>query len=267
MQTYKQMKKKNNQSCRCCHSEVNEIFSGYLIGNNVRYFECSSCGYIQTEMPYWLDQAYAEAINDSDTGIMVRNQDNASIVLVTMWMLGKLNGILVDCAGGYGILVRLMRDFGVNALWSDRYCKNMLARGFEHSDEKADLVSAFEAFEHFINPAEELDRLLALAPNVLFSTELIAVPAPNQDDWWYYGKEHGQHIGFFRISTLKRLAKDRGKYFVSNGTSYHLITDKPVNQLLWKVFIRLKHILPIMLKHKLISKVMKDHHLIAERKV
>lgn len=253
--------------CRVCGSGVTHIFTGMLTGKQVGYFECADCCYVQTENPDWLDQAYSETINDSDTGIMVRNFNNVSIVLNTMWILDKLDGNIVDCAGGYGILVRLLRDFGVNALWSDPYCQNLLAKGFEYKDEKADLVTAFEAFEHFVNPVEELDRLLAIAPNVLFSTEIIAYPAPNQDDWWYYGKEHGQHIGFFRISTLQRLARDRGKYFVSNGTSYHLITDKPVNQMLWKVLIRLKCILPIMLKHKLISKVMKDHHLMVERKV
>jgi hypothetical protein len=257
------MNQKDN-ICRCCQNHAsNEIFVGTLIGHQVRYCECPNCGYVQTETPHWLGIAYAEAINDSDTGIMVRNQVNARIVLATLLMLGKLNGTLIDCAGGYGILVRLLRDFGINALWSDRYCQNLLAKGFEHTNEKADLVTAFEAFEHFVNPAEELDRLLTIAPNVLFSTELIADPTPNQDDWWYYGKEHGQHIGFFRIKTLEKLAQERGKVLVSNGTSYHLITDKPVNQTLWKIMIRSNIFIPFMLRRRLASKVWSDHNLMA----
>jgi hypothetical protein len=257
------MKIKNTQTCRNCKGIVDEIFTGKLIDHHVCYFECPTCGYVQTETPQWLDQAYAQAINDSDTGIMVRNQVNAKIVLATLLMLGKLDGTLVDCAGGYGILVRLLRDFGINALWSDPYCKNLLARGFEHSDERADLVTAFEAFEHFINPAEELDRLLAIAPNVLFSTDIIADPAPKHDDWWYYGKEHGQHIGFFRIRTLEKLVQERGKYLVSNGTTCHLITDKPVNQVLWQLMIRYNRFIPFILRRRLTSKVWSDHHLMA----
>ena len=50
----------------------------------VDYFECPNCGYVQTETPYWLGRAYAEAINDNDTGILVRNQANARIVLATI---------------------------------------------------------------------------------------------------------------------------------------------------------------------------------------
>jgi hypothetical protein len=245
--------------CRCCAAHTSPVFGGLLLGHNIDYFDCSVCGYVQTETPFWLERAYADAINDSDTGIMARNQANARIVLATMLMLGKLDGTLVDCAGGYGILVRLLRDFGVNALWSDRYCENLLARGFEHTNEQADLVTAFEAFEHFVNPAEDLDRLLAIAPNVLFSTDIIADPAPKQDDWWYYGKEHGQHIGFFRIRTLQKLAQERGKFLVSNGVSYHLITDRPVNQLLWKMMIRASKLMPLLLRRKLVSKVWSDH--------
>lgn len=249
----------NSITCRCCGGQSAYTQTGDLIGNHVAYFECPICGYVQTEAPYWLDQAYAEAINDSDTGIMARNQANARIVLSNLMLLGKLDGTVVDCAGGYGILVRLLRDYGINALWSDRYCQNLLARGFEHTGEPAALVTAFEAFEHFVNPADELDRLLAIAPNVLFSTDLIATPAPQQADWWYYGKEHGQHIGFFRIKTLEKMAKERGKFLVSNGTSYHLMTNKSINSFKWNLMIKGNRFTPIMLRGRLQSKVWSDH--------
>lgn len=229
---------KNQNLCRCCGSEVKKIFSGSLIGHQVQYFECSNCEYVQTETPFWLDEAYQKAINNTDTGIIARNQKNARVTLFTMLMLGEMDGNLVDCAGGYGILVRLLRDNGINALWSDRYCQNLLANGFEYAGQKARIVTVFEAFEHFVNPAEELDSLLGIAPNILFSTEIIAQPIPDQSDWWYYGKNHGQHIGFFRTSTLQKLAKDRGKYLSSDGQSYHLISDKPLNENIWKLLIR-----------------------------
>lgn len=251
--------------CRACGNQSLYLQSGALLALEVNYFECRNCGYVQTETPYWLVRAYAEAINDSDTGIMVRNQANAGIVLATLLLLGKLDANLVDCAGGYGILVRLLRDYGVNAFWSDRHCKNLVARGFEHTTETADLVTAFEAFEHFEKPAEELDKLLGIAPNVLFSTEIIADPAPKQEDWWYYGKEHGQHIGFFRIRTLEKLAQERGKYLLSNGASYHLITDQPINKAVWKLLIRANKLLPMLLRYRLTPKTWSDYLFVAGR--
>lgn len=258
--------KKETENCRICGKQSRHLQSGVVLDMEVDYFECPACGYVQTEAPYWLDRAYAEAINDSDTGIMVRNQTNVRIVLVTLLMLGKLDGNLVDCAGGYGILVRLLRDYGVNALWSDRFCNNLVARGFEHKNETADLVTAFEAFEHFEKPAEELDRLLAIAPNVLFSTEIIVDPAPKLEDWWYYGKEHGQHIGFFRIRTLEKLAQERGKLLLSDGRFYHLITDQPVNKTLWKLLIKSSRLWSILLRTRLTSKTWSDCILMVGRK-
>ncbi|QWD98814.1 class I SAM-dependent methyltransferase [Polynucleobacter sp. MG-5-Ahmo-C2] len=251
-----------NLSCRCCAEESNKLFTASLLNRyQVDYFECPTCGYVQTEDPYWLDDAYADAINDSDTGILARNQINARVVLGVMALLGNVNGTVVDCAGGYGILVRLLRDYGINAFWSDQFCQNLLAKGFEFSGGSANLVTVFEAFEHFVDPDIELDRFLDIAPNVLFSTEIIATPTPDQHEWWYYGVEHGQHIGFFRTKTLERLARVRGKRLITNGKNYHLITDQPVNQTLWYLLVKLNFLIPFFLKKKLKSKVWSDHFL------
>lgn len=255
---------KITEICRCCGCKSIFMEMGDLIGHQVSYFECDTCGYVQTETPHWLDQAYAEAINASDTGIMVRNQVNARIVFATMLLLGKLDGILVDCAGGYGILVRLLRDLGVNALWSDRYCQNLLAKGFEYTNEKADLVTAFEAFEHFVNPADELDKLFSISPNVLLSTEIISNPAPKLADWWYYGKNHGQHIGFFRMESLIKLAKSRGKNIVSDGMTYHLITNEKINPIVWKMVLRFNKIIALFHGKDFTTK---DHEFIVGNKI
>ena len=78
-----------NTSCRLCGSIAKYFQTGKLLDLQVSYFECAVCGYVQTESPYWLERAYTEAINDSDTGIMIRNQANAKICLATMVLLGK----------------------------------------------------------------------------------------------------------------------------------------------------------------------------------
>ena len=117
-------------NCRVCNAtNIEKIFSASILGRSVDYFECKVCDYVQTEAPTWLDEAYSSAINNCDTGIMVRNQANVGLVLATLAALSQINGRVVDCAGGYGILVRLLRDRGVEALWSDPYCKNLLAIG------------------------------------------------------------------------------------------------------------------------------------------
>lgn len=249
----------SNNVCRACaHVGLKELMQGTLLDLTVRYFSCPTCGYVQTEQPYWLERAYADPINVSDTGIMARNLMNARVVLGALWLLGGLRERVVDFAGGYGILVRLLRDYGVETLWCDQYCQNLVARGFEYNGETAHLVTAFEVFEHLVSPAAELERVLSIAPNVLISTETIPDPAPAHDAWPYYGTEHGQHIGFFRERTLERLAAAHGKSIVSAGGFYHLITDRPINELGWKVMVRLNRYLPYTLKSRLKSKTLED---------
>lgn len=244
--------------CRCCSGQARQVFRAPLLGNIIGYYDCSACGYVQTESPYWLEKAYSSAINDCDTGIMIRNQVNVGLVLATLTSLNIRRGYVVDCAGGYGILVRLLRDQGVNALWSDPYCKNLLAVGFEHAGEAADLVTSFEAFEHFVDPGLEVKKLFSIAPNLLISTELIASPAPSQDKWWYYGPDHGQHIGFFRLETLQMLATKFNKHLVSNGQNYHLLTDKPINSFKWNLSVRIARRLNRLYGCGLRSKVWQD---------
>lgn len=225
----------------------------------VRYMRCSQCEYLQTEFPYWLDRAYANSINDSDTGIMARNSTNFRVVLATMMAMGNFHQRVVDFAGGYGILTRMLRDIGVDALWSDQYSANMLARGFEHAGEPADLVTAFEAFEHFVTPAAELDRMLAIAPNVLLSTEIVPRPLPAPGQWWYYGREHGQHIGFYTVNTLRLLAASRGKHLISDGRLYHLITEKKLSRTVWRACLRAQALVPAFARKSLHSKTFEDH--------
>jgi hypothetical protein len=225
---------------------------------SVRYLRCQHCEYLQTEYPYWLERAYASSINASDTGIMARNLTNVRVVLATLWALGGLNMRVVDFAGGYGILTRLLRDVGVDAAWSDQYSSNLLARGFEHAGEPAQLVTAFEAFEHFVEPLVELDKMLSIAPNVLLSTQIVPDPAPAPGQWWYYGAEHGQHVGFYTVRTLQELAARRGRYLISDGRFFHLMTERKMSVTLWRCCLRLRRLAGILAARTLESKTIED---------
>lgn len=77
--------------------------------------------------------------------------------------------------------------------------------------------------------------------------------------------EHGQHIGFFRLKTLKFLAAKHGKYLISDGHSYHLMSDRPVNSIVWRALLKTKKILPGILRSKSRSKTWQDHLAISKR--
>jgi hypothetical protein len=251
--------------CRVCGEASPAIFEAPLLRHRVRYHECPDCGYVQTETPYWLQEAYGEAINRSDTGILRRNERNARLVIRVLAMLGHLHGTVIDCAGGYGLLVRMLRDRGIDARWADLYCENLVARGFEATqDERADLITAFEAMEHFVEPTVELAALLARSDHVLVSTDLIPSPTPAPGSWWYYAPEHGQHIGFYRPATLAWMARQLGCNVLSDGKSFHLFSRKPVSVWRWRLARRTARWAPIWARLMLKSRMWSDHRMMAE---
>ncbi len=253
-------------ACRVCGQPSPHVFDGPLLQHSVGYYECERCSYVQTETPYWLEQAYVDVINRSDTGLLRRNARNTSIVVRMLMLIGRLKGRVIDCAGGYGVLVRMLRDRGIDAYWHDPHCQNLLARGFEAgADERADFVTAFEALEHFTAPCAELARLLSRADNVLVSTDLIAEPAPAPADWWYYGSEHGQHIGFFRRRTLEYLAQQLGCHLHSDGRQFHLFTRQRIAPWRWTLARKTHAIAPLLARTRLRTKVWSDLDLAREQ--
>ena len=58
-------------SCKICG--MSSLFferAQVLRKYRVQYFRCQHCGFIQTEEPYWLEEAYTTAIAMQDVGIM-----------------------------------------------------------------------------------------------------------------------------------------------------------------------------------------------------
>jgi len=75
----------------------------------VKYFQCSLCGYAQTEEPYWLKEAYDSPINDSYTGMMMGNLWHGNM---TTTLIFNKKGLFLDYDGGYRVFVRLVGDIG-----------------------------------------------------------------------------------------------------------------------------------------------------------
>ncbi len=136
----------------------------------------------------------------------------------------------LDFGSGYGLFVRLMRDYGFNFYWYDRYCENLFADGFEADmSEHYDLVTAFEVFEHMEHPIEEIEKILSFSRNILFTTELISESPPEIGSWWYYGLDHGQHISFYTKKSLCLVAEKYNLRLYSYGNTVHLLTEKKID--------------------------------------
>lgn len=215
--------------CPICTSAMKVAFSAELLQRHqVAFSHCLECGFLQSEEPYWIDEAYSDAIAVADTGLVARN-NTISAKLATLLYFGfDPRSSYVDVAGGYGMLTRLMRDYGFNYYWDDKFCTNLLARGFEaeRCPQPFAACTAFEVLEHVHDPIAFIHQQLAHynCRTFIFTTELYQGSKPPPKDWWYYTFNTGQHISFFSQKTLVKLAEKLGLKFYSLHGLY-ILTD------------------------------------------
>lgn len=247
--------------CRICLNDQEHVFSKNILGKyRVTYYRCPQCGFLQTEEPYWLQEAYSSVIASTDIGYVSRNIAFAKKVEALLFKHFDVRGKFLDYSGGYGLFVRLMRDKGFNCYWHDDYCKNLFAQYFELNSLDAtqrhfDLVTGFEVMEHVNDPYTILDHIFEYTNSFLFSTEL----QPQETDlkeWVYLATEIGQHISFYTLPSLKIMAQRYGCQLYSNQKNLHLLTpkiiephpfQKPSRLSKWPLFRRIKR-KPVKLK-------------------
>lgn len=223
-------------SCPICSGVMHNCFQAKVLGKYLAQYEaCDGCGFLRALNPHWLDEAYTRAIANADTGLVMRNISLANkIARVLYWLMPERGqGHYLDAAGGYGILTRIMRDYGFDFYWADKYCENLVAPGFEYSSAIGHclVATANEVLEHVVDPKAFVKEVLGLsgASTLIFTTELYKGEPPQPNDWWYYSFATGQHIGFFQQRTLEKLATDLGlKFATSNGL--HILSKEPISQ-------------------------------------
>jgi len=212
---------------------------GLVLGNyNVGYFQCGSCRCLQTERPYWLEEAYSAGnLADTDTGSVMRNLNCQAVIYVATRLLGFAgNASIVDFGGGAGLLTRLLRDQGFDARRFDAYASNTMAQGFEDEGVRPDIICSFEVAEHLVDPARELAVLFNRgAQLVIIGTEMFREQGPS---WWYLSPHSGQHVFFYSEQGMAYLAKRFGYQHERIGSS-HFFLASPMGRLqgglLWRL--------------------------------
>ena len=226
-------------NCTICGGKLLNFATSTLMGlYEVKYFRCAGCGFLRTEEPYWLEDAYASAINLADVGMVQRNQRIAKISRALITLLFDGRGRFVDYGGGYGLFVRMMRDTGYDFYRTDKHCSNLFASEFEADLPTGggyELLTAFELFEHLVDPVSELKRMLEFSSSIFFTTELLPDTPPLPEAWSYFGLDHGQHVSFYTRRSLEFLAQQFGLRLYSDGKFRHLLTPKKLTPLCFRV--------------------------------
>lgn len=219
-------------NCNICQTTTSEVFRAKILGKyEAPYFQCPECGFLQLSNPHWLAESYGSAITALDIGLLKRNLELREVVCAIVRTYFNASAKFVDYGGGYGVLVRLLRDRGLDFYRQDIYAENLFAKSFDLADAgttKFELLTAFEVFEHLEDPVLEVEKMLALSDNILFSTELQPIPHPTPETWWYVLPEIGQHISLFSKKSLEALAKRMGLHLSTNGKNLHLLSRKKI---------------------------------------
>lgn len=257
--------------CKICKTKSEKVFSHKIINKyTVAYYKCNNCGFIQTEKPFWLKEAYENAINDSDTGLISRNIKISQITANIISFFFKSEEKFVDFAGGYGMFTRMMRDIGFDYYHYDPYCQNLFSETFDVRKWKAkdtfELATAIEVFEHFSNPLKEIKNILKNTnDNILFTTTLLPSDIPDPELWWYYGFEHGQHIAFYSHKTLLEISNKFNLNLYTDKKALHLLTKKQINSSLFNLMVKNYYAIYPFIKRKYKSLTVADHDQVAQQ--
>lgn len=220
---------RSQPSCPICDSPLTPAFEGTLLGRlRVTYSSCAICGLLQTEPPYWLEEAYQHVISPDDTGLVARNVSNTRFLKTFLPLAFPKNARFVDVAGGYGLLTRMLRDEGFDCYSTDPFCTNIFAANFEPGESfHADAVFAFEALEHMHDPLCFVQECFNKfdCRTLVFST-LTFSETPPGNDWWYYSFDTGQHVTFYQSRSLAALAKRLGCHYQMVHPGLHVISAR-----------------------------------------
>lgn len=225
-------------ACRLCGAAAEFRFSRRAAdGDEVSSYECTSCRSLQTQEPYWLEEVYAENASTEEAPNLdtwaVERTGFCRMVVYFVWKLGgitKKGDKLLDWGGGPGLLVRMLRDVGIDAYNHDKYVRNHFASGFSRSDKhRYNFVTAIEVFEHFPNPKFDLAPIFALQPScLLISTCLYEGQGPS---WGYLGPAKSQHIFFYSEEALKLIGRRFGYHVVRFPKEITLFVRPPIAKL------------------------------------
>lgn len=261
------MKQDSKIRCRLCGFDSNFIFKSKILDKyTIAYFKCPKCELIQTEEPFWLKEAYKNALVDADTGLLARNIKLSRITSSLIFFLFDKKKKFLDYAGGYGTLTRLLRDKGFDYYWYDPHAENIFARGFR-SQKGSDyhLVSAFEYLEHLDYPLKEVQKIVTMfrPKNILFSTTLYKEPLDR--NWWYFSYKSGQHIAFYSAKTLKYLANLLNLRLYTNNKNVHLFSERNLPVWKFKFITKLSVLTNLFVSLRMSSRTFSDHKIIRLR--
>lgn len=224
------MSEMRDSRCRLCGDRAAFRFSLRVLKRyDVAYFLCPSCESLQTEEPFWVEEAYADKRLIYDVGRVQRTQIVAAAFALILEKAGlREQGPMLDWGGGEGMLCRMLRDRGFGFHCYDLYepppAYALAYQTLNPSELRPLVLTAVEVLEHLPQPTVELEQMFASEPKLLlFTTELYD---GHGADWSYLAPMTGRHVFFYSARAMQWIAK-RFKYSYVRLPGLHVFTREP----------------------------------------
>ena len=211
--------------CAICGGASEGILS-YLVRkeNQAILARCQECNFCFVINPNWLTGSFTETLQQLDIGTV----DRCSLVLDFVQTVARVSSWparsrFIDWGGGYGLMTRMARDRGINMANLDPYVQPLFSAP-ANLDKlcPAEVIVASEVYLHIEKPLEVLAQLLSFSPVVIITA--VVPPDHVSPDWWYLMPDTGQHVSFYPISTLKKMAEMTGTKLMSDGRFFHVFS-------------------------------------------
>jgi hypothetical protein len=199
--------------CKICNKPAKERFSlpsqkhsGGPIdvpGQDVPYYECSSCHFLfaNHEADYGSD--YWSALDPVHGG---RTLETLRLFLFAG---GRQGDSALDYGCGKGFSVNALRSLQIDAYGADINVPNLPYISTLEEAQKADVVVACEVVEHFTDPLESFKHVRSLCRKSFAFQTAYYDPRSCGRDWWYLGPANG-HVSLYSARSLEVLAEAVG---------------------------------------------------------
>lgn len=209
--------------CKICGSPAAGLFdlpskkrSGGPInvsGVPVTYYECSSCHFLFANHESDYGDAYWDALDPVHDGRVLET------LRLYLFAGGRPGLSWLDYGCGKGHSVMTARRMGLEAYGADLGESECLWVDVLEEAQEADIVTACEVVEHFLDPVESFKHVRSLARQSFAFQTAIYDPGTCGRDWWYLGPSNG-HVSLYSDKSLAVLAETVGAKMTHKWKGY-----------------------------------------------
>lgn len=191
--------------CPLCKNKVSDEFAS---ANDRTYYQCENCGLIFTSIEFFLSNEeekgrYCFHQNKIEDEGYVNFLNQLAKPLANLFEPGA-SGLDYGCGPG-PVLSELLKRKSFNCDIYDPYFYPEL-----DNTKHYDFITATECFEHFYNPANELDRICKILKSGGFLGIMTEFYSPERDfaDWYYI--KDPTHVCFYSVKSIDFICRNYG---------------------------------------------------------